>query len=861
MTKGDFSRIRFSPDRAYSAVLAQQGRVSVDADLNEQAAIEASRRERINTDVIGQFGGPEGDAGFAITISGNSILIGPGRYYVDGILVENPQAVSYDQQPYLIQPAYSAAALLGTVAQSFGRTTAQLALEVWQRLVTQLDDPCLAEPALGQADTSARLQTVWRVASAVLTDTEARQFVGSGKFIAPTGAEAKLSPRCQIFYSELTPAARTGSMGADTSSAAGDCGCAPTASAGFQGLENQLYRVEIHQGGDASTATFKWSRENASVVTSVTNVSGAVLTVGSLGSDANLGFASGQWVELSDDTDLFGQTPNQPGALYQIKLVTPATSQVTLTQPVGGLDTSRNARMRRWDQAGDDASLARGIPLSTTPVALENGIEVTFGSGQYIAGDAWTIPARTATGALEWPPSDSDGEFFQAAGFTRIHVAPIACIRYAPQAVDVTQNPGNGAVMIVERSGASAPSEAAGMSKAIPRVASPGLAINPASQQQASAGFIIDDCRLLFPPLTDITDAAAPAAMHVSSISWKNDDVMTVDAFLAQGLSVTFDTPPACPWSGANFQVTLEPPYVAEPAGNFAAGLKMMATVGGITPTDIFLRLSYALDPPQGITVAGNTVTWLPPFSGAMLGQSRAEVLTFYYLNSLLAAGANMGGGYGRMRVRLHGGAVYSSGNALYLDGQSFGSTSARGSDGSACVALADFSGAAQRASDFDGWFYLAPTVVINSVSIQAAIPSGATSPVTAVVVDTTYNNVISGYSGVNVQTQLGLINNLHAAITLSYPPTAPVTVTLTLTGAGVGTIVTMPGTATGAAGQVTINVPISIQANPGSDATGALITDTVTLNVSIQTAVGNVPGAQSPSLAIIGSIPPIYLR
>ena len=34
---------------------------------------------------------------------------------------------------------------------------------------------------------------------------------------------------------------------------------------GYRGVENQLYRVEVHRGGDAEEATFKWSRDNGSV--------------------------------------------------------------------------------------------------------------------------------------------------------------------------------------------------------------------------------------------------------------------------------------------------------------------------------------------------------------------------------------------------------------------------------------------------------------------------------------------------------------------------------------------------------------------------------------------------------------------
>jgi hypothetical protein len=33
---------------------------------------------------------------------------------------------------------------------------------------------------------------------------------------------------------------------------------------GYRGLENQLYRAEIHDGGSPSTASFKWRRDRGS---------------------------------------------------------------------------------------------------------------------------------------------------------------------------------------------------------------------------------------------------------------------------------------------------------------------------------------------------------------------------------------------------------------------------------------------------------------------------------------------------------------------------------------------------------------------------------------------------------------------
>src|SRR4051795_7248962 len=101
--KGDFSRIRFNPAKKTPAGLEQRGRVSLDANTNEQAAIDDYLRRTETVDVIGAFGAPEHDPGFAITISGNQILIGSGRYYVQGLVCENRvDGLSYLSQPYLL---------------------------------------------------------------------------------------------------------------------------------------------------------------------------------------------------------------------------------------------------------------------------------------------------------------------------------------------------------------------------------------------------------------------------------------------------------------------------------------------------------------------------------------------------------------------------------------------------------------------------------------------------------------------------------------------------------------------------------------------------------------------------------------
>lgn len=65
--KGDFSKPPFDARRRFAGVLMQQGRVSLDADWNEQVGIENRRAESMMLDLIGPSGAPRDAAGYGIT--------------------------------------------------------------------------------------------------------------------------------------------------------------------------------------------------------------------------------------------------------------------------------------------------------------------------------------------------------------------------------------------------------------------------------------------------------------------------------------------------------------------------------------------------------------------------------------------------------------------------------------------------------------------------------------------------------------------------------------------------------------------------------------------------------------------------
>jgi hypothetical protein len=681
--KGDFSRIRLNSAKQYTAVLKQQGRVDLDSDANEQCAIDEKLRETTSADIIGPCGGPAKGAGFGISVEGEEIWISAGRYYVEGILVEIPTRVHYDRQPYLIDPTHRAKELLESLDQAGKGSYLQFELEVWQRMATALDDPCLLEPALNQADTTTRLETIWRV-------------VGT---LEPSRIAVNLE--------------HTGEMGAGTSGGGSGCGCQPIPAAGYQGVENQLYRVEIHQGGDLSSATFKWSRENGSVVTRVTEVNGDTVTVSSLGPDANLGYQAGQWVELSDDTNQFGPTPNQPGTLYEIASVDQANLQVTMKTPVTGVHKHRNARMRRWDQSGASAT-ASGIPVSNTPIALENGIEVDFSRGQFQPGDYWTIPARTAKGNIEWPPCGGDGRHFQSSSFMKIYETPLACAALTVLGGDD----------LIERK------------------------------------IVVTDQRSFFTPLS-------ATAIHVTGISWKNADLQRLDAFLYKGLDVTLDAAPTSILDAGVFRVSLEIAglgyfrqevdesatskiAVSKSPLNFNAG---GLETSGRTPRSFrvgaALRQEYVLDGVvdlNGPKIEGWIVNWNIPGSADRKGLAYAlnSLLVTAYESTVNDDGQSNRIPAARVRVQLYGHAIFAEATrgcgavkTIYLDGQSFGESGLL-SDGSAAVVLETPSGYGARASDFESWFYLAPAPAVESVdfnpstlTLGVGAASSATDPST----------------------------------------------------------------------------------------------------------------------------------
>src|SRR5215213_5148676 len=298
----DISRVRFDPLRDFAGVVLQQGRLLLDADFNELVAV-LERRLRAETSDLTSFGPDPDLAGvawvprqtpdaFKITASSGAISIGRGRMYVDGLLAEN-HGVEVDgfdallfERTGTVDTSYLAQPYWPTPDPFPTGGTFLAYLDVWRRELTYVEDPDLVEIAVG-VDATARWQTAWQVRlvgvpSGTTCTADDEKIPGWLDVIRPSDG------RLTTHEVEIPPT---------------DDPCELPPEGGYRGLENQTYRVEIHEGGQpGGAATFKWSRENASVAMPVVEmVSTTVLRLASIGRDDVLRISNDDWVEILDD--------------------------------------------------------------------------------------------------------------------------------------------------------------------------------------------------------------------------------------------------------------------------------------------------------------------------------------------------------------------------------------------------------------------------------------------------------------------------------------------------------------------------------------------------------------------------------
>jgi hypothetical protein len=730
--KGDFSRLTFRQDRHYSSVRLQQGRVQLDADWNEQIDIQAHHDRTAARDAVGPRGGPlDKPDSFKLSVvpddhpADGPLLIGAGRYYVDGILCENETDVGFTVQPDLPK---------ATLPTQAGNYLAYL--DVWQRLVTAVEDPAIREVALGGPDTATRTQTVWQVKlQKVDSADDCAEF---GKGWKPEDAAFTVKLRAQARSTEGTP----------------DDPCIVPPGAGYTRLENQLYRVEIHDGGepygrrsqstiteiqdldrpnkkvrvaddgqtwlvdqwvelfeqgstapgtliritavDATTrtltldsedlsdvtadrlrrvATFKFSRHNGAILARVEGITDDVVTVSDPGKDPTLGFAEGKCVELSDE----GRTlRGEPGVMVErknvigndIEIVWPGAPMTMADFPTRSGGTPPTAR--RWEGT---------LPVNTTLSweDLEDGVQVGFEGELYRSGDYWIIPARSFSGEVQWP-QDTNGPSFEPPYGIEHHYCPLAILELADEGpwtvkADCRELFPSLTRLVASKVGYTPGDQVAGLEE----VTTVQEAIDELGKTAPGAqGILITDVRTVAPNDTLANDASVPVSALAGGLRVKCDKPVDPASVAGELFPDAVDDSAKTRGKPTCF-VTLDMPY---PFGDDDKAL-WGANIVGYRP--LILRGSVAVD--------DQDIVWKP-----------ADAMKTWLEETLFEKMAHLDRGDRILaHLTLKGNFIWARDNrSLYLDGDAVSVSETENP-----VGLDLPSGDGRRGGDFEMWFWL----------------------------------------------------------------------------------------------------------------------------------------------------------
>ncbi len=470
MTAEDISRFLFQPQKRYTSVRMQQGRVLLDSDWNEYESIEREEARHTLLDLLCakgtsnqgfRAGEPEdervtlpattdgGEIPTAESIETYNFSIDRGSFYLGGLRFEAGSSAEtfLKQSDWLQIDATTDALPQRPTDLAAGEVRYDLIyLRGWEQCVTAVEDSELRERALGGPDSSVRVRRMRRVEVLPdVPDTCAEAFARLQQSIAPDDAEDPIHT-FDDRTCELVSGAR---LTVGTTDGIPDDPCRPAVTSGYLGADNQTIRVQL-----TAPDRFIWGYDNAAPLYRV--------RVGSdrhriefltLPRDIEAQSLAGQAVEIIPWGALL---PNQEKvAEFQGQLFTvsgsydPTDNSITLAQPVPeawvnwlanhsdywsdrDLDDSSDRRqyfyLRLWTGGSGEADAP---DLAFTPgvsVSLPGtGLNITFSSAG-IPGDFWIISARPNT-----PDEVVPWELMTAAppAGPKVFFAPLALVQWS----------------------------------------------------------------------------------------------------------------------------------------------------------------------------------------------------------------------------------------------------------------------------------------------------------------------------------------------------------------------------------------------------------------------------------------------
>jgi hypothetical protein len=413
MATDDLSRSAYYPQKRYSGVRMQQGRVLTDDDFNEQEQINHEDKRLSNRDIIGIAGSP--NQGFAIDnvvddAGSIDFDITAGTFYIGGVRVELATTQSFQLQPDWLQ--------ISDFAAPATERHDMVYLEVWQQEVSAVEDSELIEKALGGPDTTTRRRTMYRVK---ISEDVGTNYCPEAWQQVKTSIQADIGGvwECGTQLSSdarLTVAYETGGEEEDL--------CSPSVLAGYLGAENQAIRVQL-----VDKDNYAWGFDNASPLYRVTLEDAAsdrkTIKLQTEPKDQAHWSLAGQVIEILPWSAVLlnGEKLAQELSPGHFSTLTggydPDSGEITLTTalPAGFGEQWKNRDdqadlqtthfgtealaseyffLRAWDRGSDTVSAAV-IGIGSNVVLGNTGINISISGDHRMPGDHWIIAARPHT--------------------------------------------------------------------------------------------------------------------------------------------------------------------------------------------------------------------------------------------------------------------------------------------------------------------------------------------------------------------------------------------------------------------------------------------------------------------------------
>jgi hypothetical protein len=414
----DISRETYDAAQYYRRVVVQQGRVTVDPDLNEAQEILSEETRKDALDMVGPAGTP--DDGYRVGVPATlpagwkpfDFTVQKGTMYLAGLRVRLPETITYSAQTdWLHVPALPTKAPANEL----------IVQRVREHEVGAVEDHALREVALGGPDTAQRVRLIQHIERYATTSADcagalaevAKDHWPGLQVVGPTG---RLEPTARLLVT-----LKNVNKQPDP--------CEPASQGGYLGADNQLIRVQVSKKG------LLWGFDNASFLYRVdvaTTAAGTTVVLKARPVDAFHQPRANQAVELLRSTAQLHNGAYVAASTGEVR--TPSTpydpdkQSLTLTPALPAEyqtgDKLPPVFLRVWEQE---------LPLTSgTPIDLgTTGVQVTLTGGPFAVGSFWLIAVRPSTPVAVYPGRYLDGP--QPPDGPRQWVCPLALLGWNAQ--------------------------------------------------------------------------------------------------------------------------------------------------------------------------------------------------------------------------------------------------------------------------------------------------------------------------------------------------------------------------------------------------------------------------------------------